>query len=488
MTVPAAARPAGASPPAFSRFPTPTHSPERGAGWLTEGPEIALIARLMGVELMPWQQWVVDRATEYQIGHDGRRVYRYATVLVTVPRQSGKTTLVGPVQLHRVITRPGSKAFFTAQTGHAAGRRMQDLIQAVTGSPLTDVIVPRYQNGSEGFTVPGNGSSLRRFAPTEDAIHGETPALVTIDEIWKFTEAKGNALIGGISPAMITLHGSAQLWMISTRGTAQSGFMNGLVDRGRAGDDPSMAYFEWSLADGLDPYSPESWWTYHPALGNTITEAGLLDERRKLAGNPGEWVRAYCNRLSAADDPIVTPEGWAALADPTMTPPADLSALTIAYEVAPDNALSAVVAAWRDAGRPRTRIVHQAPGSAWVAGYVTARRDEWGCQIAADDGGPARRITAQLTAAGVPVRTLTMPERGTADLEWLAAARDTGDLSHDGSPAFAAAVAAAVLRTTNGVARVSRDHSAAAAAAVIASSVALFAGDYAEQPTEPQIW
>lgn len=472
----------------WEHFPEPRYAPARDTTWKTEGGEIARVARLLGKELMPWQRFVVDRATEYRDGPNGRRVYRYSTVLVTVPRQSGKTTLVGPVQVHRIITRPGANAFFTAQTGHAAGRRMQDLLKLAMESPLKSVLTPRYQNGSEGLSTP-HGSVLRRFAPTEDAIHGETPHLVTIDEIWKFTAAKGEALRGGFSPAQITLHGQAQTWLISTRGTAASGFMNALVDTGRAGGDPDMAYFEWSLPEGADPYAPESWWQYHPALGNTITEEALRAEREKLRGSPGEWLRAYANVLTAAEDPIIDPEVWKEHADPAMTPPEDLSSVGLAYEVAPENAVSSVVASWRTPeGHPRTRVVYQAPGSGWLADFVDYIATEWGARPAADDGGPARRITEQLVSRGHDVLTTNMGQRGSADGEWLASVLEHGTLRHDGSAAFSSAVANATPRTTNGVTRIDRDRSLGPVTSVIASSVALWAFDYAEQPLEPQIW
>lgn len=471
----------------WTHFPEARHAPERDESWLSEGAEIAKVSRLLGKPLMPWQRFVIDRATEYRLAPDGSRRYRYATVLVTVPRQSGKTTLVGPVQVHRILTRPDINAFFTAQTGHAAGRRMQDLLKLVVSSPLKVVLKARYQNGSEGLTAP-NRSSVRRFAPTEDAIHGETPHLVTIDEIWKFTAAKGDALTGGISPAQITLHGLAQMWMISTMGTAASGFMNALVETGRAGTDPNMAYFEWSLPEGMDPYAPESWWAYHPALGNTITEDALLAEREKLRNNPGEWLRAYANILTTAEDPLVDPEVWDSYHDPGMTRP-DISSMGLAYDVAPDNAVSTVVAAWRDReGRPCTRVVYEAPGSGWLTDFVDHIANQWGVRPSADDGGPARRITDQLRARGHDVLTPTMPQRGSADLEWTAAVLEEKDLRHDGSAPFARSVANAHLHTRNGVSVIDRDRSQGPVTAAIASSVALWAFDYAEQPIEAQIW
>ena len=43
--------------------------------------------------------------------------------------------------------------------------------------------------------------------------------------------------------------------MISTMGTAESGMLNEWITRGRAGE-PGVAYFEWSLAPGLDAHDP----------------------------------------------------------------------------------------------------------------------------------------------------------------------------------------------------------------------------------------
>lgn len=475
-------------PPVFRFAPAPAYATARDLAALTEGAEIAMIAKLMGKDLMPWQQRVVDTATEYRI-ENGRRIYRYSTVLVTVPRQSGKTTLTGPVQVHRMVTRPNASVWFTAQTGKDAGTRIRDLIQAVTVSPLAALFTERYANGSEGLTCKGNRSSLRRFSPVEGALHGETPLLVTIDEIWKFSKVKGDGLIGGFSPAQITLHGQAQTWLISTMGTAASGFMNELVERGRAGTDPTMAYFEWSAPDGADPYAPATWWQYHPALGNTITEEALRAETNRVP-SLGEWIRAYGNRVTIAEDPIVSPEAWDERAGAMDRP--DPSTVGLGYDVAPGNETAAVVVSWRDGeGHPRTRVLHQAPGTAWLVPFVRRIASTWGCTVAADAGGPVVGFTDDLVAGGVDVLTLSSADRGAADMQWLTAAGaqlgggrpSTPTLTHDGSDAFGTAVANAVLRTTNGVSKVSRDHSTAPVVAIIGSSVALWAHDH--RPADP---
>lgn len=475
--------------PDFRYLPPPKHAPEPDLAFpFNECAEVAAVAAIMGLQLMPWQRFVLERATAYRLDAFGRRIYRFSTILITVPRQSGKTTLMTPVRLHRIMTRPGIDAFSTAQTGKDAGKRIKKMIEEVMGSPLAALFKESLSNGSEGLLCLGNRSRLTRFSPVIGAMHGETPYLVDFDEVWKYPEALGDALIGGATPGGITLDGQQQVWMISTKGTAASTFMNKWVAHGVNGTEPGLAYFEWSCPEGLDPDEPATWWTFHPALGNTITEDQLRTEMYREGMTRPERIRAYMNLLTEAEDPIIDPDAWDKMHDETMAPPPD-GRLALSYEVAPGNTLSAVLATWRDEqGRPRTRVVHQAPGTAWLVAYVHERWTEWKCTVAADGGGPVRRITDKLIALDVPVVTPTMTERGEADGEWLAAARDDKTLGHDGSAALATSVAAAVLRTTNGVERVSRDKSAGPVAALIASSVGLWAYDHPPEDHGVQLW
>lgn len=484
------------APPVFQFHPKAKYAPERDYTYLTEGGEIARLALLMGKRLMPWQRQVVDVATEYRLDSSGRRIYHYSKVLVTVPRQSGKTMLMGPVKLHRIMTRPGINCFSTAQTGKDAGKRMMDLIKMVAGSPLAGIFKPRKSNGSEGLEVRKTGSHVTRFSPTIGAIHGETPHLVDYDEIWKYTEELGDNLLGGVGPAQITLHGQAQIWMISTRGTAASVFMNKWVKSGRKGSSPGLAYFEWSMPDGMDPDAPATWWTFHPALGNTITEEALKAEMYGEGMTHAERMRGYMNVLTEAEDPIITPEDWAALAVPPEGVPSRRS-LAISYEVAPGNERAAVMASWRDeTGMPCSRVVHSAPGTIWLPGYVRRLAAEWKpAAIAADDGGPARRITDQLRnppeQSGLePVEILTpgMRDYGTACDTWLAAAREDKIFKHDGTRTFANAVSRAVLRTNNGTERIDRDKSAGPVCEVIGSIVGIWAYDHLPEIQEVQIF
>jgi hypothetical protein len=442
-----------------------------------EGREIAKLARAFGKPMMPHQRTIVTGATELTpLG-----LYKYSRVVILLPRQAGKTTLVGPVQVHRIMTRPRIKAFFGAQTGKDADKRMRDLIQLAMGSPLAPLFKPRYAAGSMGLSL-GNGSRLSTFAGPEN-IHGETPHLVTLDEIWAHDQAKGIDYSGAIGPAQATLEGESQWWMISTRGTANSGMLNDLEEQGYAGV-PGLFFADWSMPDGLNPYEPKTWWTFHPALGNTITESYLAKEAQDQP--PGEWMRAYMNRRTSASDPLIPAEDWAELHTEPLAIPSR-SSLAVSYEVAPNGESAAVMATWRDTdGVPCTRVLHAAPGLVWLVPFLLTLRTEWApFVLAADDGGETRRITDELRRAEVEVYTTGAADFATACVGLLTAARDK-QLRHDGSRTLADAVARAVLQPMGDSWRFSRKNSPGSIAGLIASAVGLWAFDHAEpEPTMP---
>jgi hypothetical protein len=458
--------------PAFTHFPTPRYAPRRDYSYFTEEPSITRVSRAMGFEPMPWQRFVWAVGTEYRLDSFGRKVYHYTDVLITVPRQSGKTTLLRPLRVYRmIIMASGAHLFSTAQTQKHASKRMLDMVEIVDASQLGPLFKMRRGKGDAGMKLLANGTDLAQFTPNEEAAHGETSAYFDLDEIWFFTKELGDSIMGGIRPSQITLHGEAQRWYTSTMGTMASGFMNTMVEQGRAGTRPGLCYVEFSMPDGLDPYAPATWWTFHPALGNTITEDALRDDMDLPAG---EWLRAYMNRITEVQDSLMPLEDWDDLARPHDAPA--LSEVSVAFEVAPGNTCAAVVACWHDpaTGAPTGHVLHQAPGTLWVIPYLRMLHARGVRAFAADDGGPVRRLLDDIGDT-LPVRALTFGERRLADQTLLAAARDDATLIHDGSKPLRLAMASAQTRINNGVEVIDRDHSLQPVPSLIALSVGLFA-------------
>lgn len=462
----------------------PKFATQRDPSAPSDGARIATIAEWLGKPLMPWQRLVADVGTERE--PDGS--YRYEIVLVTTPRQAGKSTLLAPVQLERILMLDAVKVFYTAQTGKDARSRFNDVVKLIQGSPLSPMMRFRYAAGSEAITSP-SGSSIHLFAPVAAALHGETPPLVTLDEIWEYDEQLGDALLeGAIVPAQMTLAGRRQIWMISTAGDAHSGFMRKWVERARAGW-PRLAYFEWSLFDEDDPYDIDALRRFHPAIGHTVTAEDLLAISEGVSRTT--WLRAFCNVWTEASDPLMSAEDWAALEQPQAVP--SRRDVAVAFDVAPDNASAAVVAGWRDSeGQPCVRVLHAAPGTAWLKPYLIGVHRAWQpAVLGADDGGPARRVIDELRRELGDDAIVTTGGRdfGTACMALLTYARDERTLRHDGSQTLARAMQALVLRRTGDQTVFSRAGSAGSIAGLVAGAVALWLFDHHEQPMPaPQVF
>lgn len=457
----------------------------------TDGGQIDVLSASLGKPLMPWQREVVDVATERD--ELGRLVYEI--VIVTVPRQSGKTTLLGPVMLHRALINPTRRIFYTAQTQKDANSRMTDVMTLLKGSPL-DAPIATYQRspGTFGIKLP-NDAVVRTFAPVESALHGETPPLVVLDEFWEYDEVLGdNLLEQAIRAAQLQLGGNRQVWLVSTAGTAASTFMRKWVDKGRetvkSGGTkwPRIAFFEWSLLEGDDPYDPDALTRFHPAIGNKIngvdfTAQSLLDVSDM---SRAAWMRGICNTWTEATDPLVDEETYQALLrDPLGVP--SRRELTITYEVAIENAGGVVAATWNDdEGAPCQRVLHAAPGTAWMAGYLADVYRTWQpARFGADDGGSTRWLTDELRLelGDDAVETLGARDFGTACESWLQAVYDR-ELKLDASHAFKVGLDHLVLTRRMDIVRFGRRESTGPIAGPIAGAVGLRLHTFADGPGE----
>lgn len=465
-----------------------TYATPRDPSRPSRGAKIADLARALGWEPMPWQQHVWDVATEL----DERGNYVYEKVFVTVPRQSGKTTLFGPVELQRAVEFPGCKVYFTAQTGDDARTLLKTLISRVEASPLSRFFDGKRSAAQTGMVTP-RGSEIWAFPPKPEKIHGKTPVLVGIDEIWTLDDVQSKGLItDGIEPAQRTLYGKRQIWYLSTAGTAESTFMKRQVERGRRsveqpGSDPKFAYFEASLPDDADPYDREAFAAFHPAIGYTqdvddlfaLVDGSAPPEEQV---DHSTWLRAYCNRWTESRE-VLIPD-WDDLADPELT--ARWADVAISWEVAHDNEMGAILATWRDDDdTPCTRVVHAAPGTRWMEDLLVNIYERQPAAFGADDGGPTRRLNdrLRLRLGDDAITTLGMKDFGVACETWLTAARDEQNMRQDGSRTLANGVAHLVMKRTGEVTRFSRADAAGPVAAPVASAVALWLYDHRDAPS-----
>lgn len=449
------------APARYATTPTP------GAKHETE--TVEKMARLLGTPLMEWQKQVARIATERRADGKG---WRYPTIVLTVPRQSGKTTLMRAIMAQRTLRYPRFQAFYTAQSGKDARERWKDLVD-VAEIKFPHLINVKRGAGAECMEWKNGRGQVRTFAPTRTALHGYTPELVMLDEAFAYDEDLGAALMAAIVPAQATLS-ERQLWIVSTAGDADSTWLKEWVDRGREATlDPmsSIAYFEWSAADDLNLADPETYPLFHPAVGETQTVETIAQARENM--DLLEFERAFGNRWQTTRTALINREDIEATTNHLQTSPDNPADLALAYDIAIDRSWATIWASWTDNDGIHLRPYMSQQGTWWIVDAITNARDTLGItRIGADDGGATRTITKLLENQGIEVTTLTARDFANATGDFIDAIA-TRRIDHNGDPSFIQALEQATTRRLSESEAWSRRDSTGSIWEVIAATVAL---------------
>jgi hypothetical protein len=438
---------------------------------------VGKLYRALGRPLLPWQQYVADVGLE--VDDDGR--FAYSLVEVTVPRQSGKTTLTGGVLDHRALIIPRARCYFTMQTAKDAVDWLANEHWPLLG-PLGNTVSLRRQAGSEHVRFEQSGGLVRPFPPNPTGLHGKTSDLVVVDECWAFDILRGQQIDQAIVPTQATKP-NAQVWKVSTAGDSTSGWWLGAVEAGRAAVAADrldgLAYFEWSCPDTLDPTDAASWPLYHPAYGRTIHEPSMRAALDMLG--PDDFARAYGNKWVAIIARVIPLGSWRAAADETAPLPT-AGRVALGFDVAIDRSDGAVVAAWRDDdGTAHLEVADYRSGVGWLPDRLAELRSRWHPRaVAYDAGGPALDVADVLTRRGAEPDGLALREYAAACVSFLdlVSAAPPG-LRHRPHPALDLAAGGAARRAVADAWVWGRRQSAVSIAPLTAATVALWAYDHA---------
>ncbi|HEX8511086.1 MAG TPA: terminase family protein [Propionibacteriaceae bacterium] len=358
---------------------------------------------------MPWQQYVADVALE--IDPDTGRL-AYSEVGLTVPRQSGKSTLLLAKLVHRASATgfygPRQSLVYTAQTRQKARKKWEDdYLAALQASRVFQgKVKPSFRGGDEHIRF-ANGSRFGIESNTEKAGHGDTLDEAYIDEA--FSQQDGR-LEQAFRPAMIT-RPNTQIWWVSTAGWLDgSPYLEPKTQRGREqaqmGMRSGLAYFEWSAPEDADPGDPEVWRACMPALGHTISIVDIQHEFDSLAGENklNDFRRAYLNQWVPKDAPsqsVIPMEMWTDRIDTTSQ---IVGPVVFAVEMAPDRSRSVIAAAGRhDDGRTHVELAVYGHGTSWVLDELLTLSSAWDAQVVVDGASPAAAHIQAMIEAGLDV-------------------------------------------------------------------------------------
>jgi len=393
------------SPSCSPRYATPRRS-ERN----TLGGVAGKIATTLGTPYMPWQQDVADVALEIN-PRTGRLAYD--DVRVTVPRQSGKTTLLLPIVLTRWqasawLGGPQNMLYFAQNRIKARKKWLKSFVNSLN---RCDSIENRYSvhltTGDE-YVEFDDGSSFGIDSTTESAVHGDSLDWAAQDEAFALPDFRMDQ---AVIPTMAT-RPSPQFWIVSTAGKDDSVYLWNKVETGRdevmAGSVGKTCYVEYSAPEDTDPddYTDRRvWYSCMPALGYTIDEEAVQSAYDKMKSNVSEFARAY---LNIWPDEVINskiPLGWwRACADPGS---AIAGQPAFAVDVSWDRSTACIVAVGTsviDENRVAVEVVDYRPGmgTRWVVPrLVQLVHTHRGRGVALDAYGPVTSLVRPLVEAGI---------------------------------------------------------------------------------------
>jgi hypothetical protein len=385
----------------------------------TLGGKAAKVARALGTPFMPWQRYAADIGLEIDpdtglLAHRGMDL--------TVPRQSGKTTMVLSVSVHRGNAWPQQRILYGAQSGTAAREKWEDehLPALEAAAAFRGRYRVRKANGREAILWTKTGSIHGLTTNTERAGHGKVLDLAMLDEYFAQVDYRLDQATG---PAMIT-RANAQKWRVSTAGTSRSVPFNAMRKRGRAaveqGRRSRIAFLDWCALPGMDRTDPAVWRSCMPALcpapvrgvcrcskqwRHTVTEDAIYAELEAMAADLAEFDRAYLN-IARDDgevdrDPNVpTLEEWELLADEASV---GTDVVAIGIDITPKRDHAAIVAAGFDPlGLPRIVVLEHGEGTAWLMDSIA----KWRAQLnpvawALDEKSPSSTLILPMDRAGI---------------------------------------------------------------------------------------
>ncbi|MBU3994788.1 MAG: phage terminase family protein [Actinobacteria bacterium] len=413
---------------------------------------------------LPWQRELLEVA--YEVDAFGLLWYR--EIVIVIMRQSGKSTIIIPVALHRMIAW-GERQFgvYIAQTRDKAREKLiEEHFYHIDRSPFRKLLVPNRSgkirpvlvNGSEHLKFV-NGSKWAIDAPTEEAGHGGTLGLAVGDEIFALPD---NRLEAGLMPTMATV-ADAMTWWISTPGKskAKSPFMWQKVEKGRsrvelARIDPSSLdrsrslYVEFSIPEDVDIYDPRVWWGHMPAVGYTQTIATIqgfadsMDEREFRRAFGCQWGDDF------GGDWKIPADKWAAVQDRDSVAG---SAAVWVVDVSPDRAHASIsLASVRDDGKIHLEMIETHPGTDWVIDGDHTRELSGIANLVRKYGGKVYydhltvgALAPDMHAAGVEAEPISAADIKVSAAALLDAVLN-GTVRHLGQPELTLALASAATR------------------------------------------
>lgn len=334
----------------------------------TYGPEVADLAAMAGYAPDEAQRDALDAI--FACGADNRAAA--LEVALIAGRQNIKTSVFKMAVLGWLFVTDQKLITWSAHEFPRAAEAHRELAELIEGCPeLCRRLKATYWGAGDKAIELLSGQRVQFKARTNTGGRGLSGDRMVLDEAFALTPTH----IGALFPTL-SARPDPQLVYGSSAGLVQSDILRAVRDRGRAGDDPRLAYIEYCDDLGGDCAEPdcdhavtrtgcrlddeERWKRANPALGTRISLEYVRAERRAMPAE--EFARERLGWWDEADDhqTVFAPGVWESRRQPG-SQAAD--PVTFAVEVAPDRDWACIAVADRTG---HVECVDYRRGTGWV--------------------------------------------------------------------------------------------------------------------------
>lgn len=374
-------------------------------------PAVQATCREIGIEFDPWQQ-DMNRCI---LAKDAAGLYAADTVVISIPRQVGKTYDIGGIVFADAIIHPGTTTVWTAHR-FKVSRETFDELRALAKSPKLaphieyDDITTAAGNECIPFR---NGSRIVFAARERGAVRGFTKVRrLVLDEAQILTESA----MSDLAPTQNQAE-NPQLILMGTppKPTDPGETFTNLRAEALAGTSEGVLFIELSADPDCDIDDIEAWEEANPSL-HTRTPVRAIRRLRKLLANDDDFRREALGIWPTGKTKSVFDlEHWAGLAVSPDQPKALQVALAV--DVTPDRSRATVgFAAHQPWGR-LVEVIENKAGTSWVVPLITElRQDRPEAVVMLDATGAAGSLIEPLEKAGLSVENGELIIASTRDM------------------------------------------------------------------------
>lgn len=442
-------------------------------------PSVQAKCRDLGILHDDWQQGLGRLILGKRA--NGKYAATIGGIVMSIPRQVGKTFTVGSILFALCLLFPQMTALWTAhrtRTANETFRAMQALARRPKIKPF--VLAVRTANGEQEI-VFRNGSRILFGAREQGFGRGFAEVDIEVfDEAQILTE---RALEDMVAATNQSKHpAGALLFYMGTppRPIDPGEAFQNKRNRALSGKSKDMVYVELSADANPNPDDRKQWAKANPSYP-VRTPVESMQRLRENVGSDESFIR---EGLGVWDDPnalgVVPAAAWASCLD---TASEIVTTPVFALDVSPARNWAAIgVAGDRADGLPHIEItsskgvVDHQPGTDWVVPRVVALAARWpGLVLAVISGSAAESLVPALQAAGIEVQFVKGNDVGAA-CGMVYDLATTAGLRHIGQPELTSALSVArkAVEDGEGAWRWGRRKSAADITPLYAATIALW--------------